>query len=143
MSEDDVAAATDRLLAGFDFARAATATEEAHRAELQRLLSGFIEVVDSIEALEAWNRTVAEDLAAARGRTLEKIRRQALRVLESGGVEPIISAGSPVDLATSEVVEVRVGGVEDVVVEEIVRGYRWRGQILRRARVAISNGDDA
>jgi len=141
MSDDDVTAATDRLLAGFDFARAAAVAEDAHRAEVERLLRGFLDVVDSLDALLAWSGSLEESEAATtRVRTIERIRDQALRVLESGGVTPIVSTGSPVDLTCSEVVEVRgtPGVPEDTVVEEVVRGYRWRDRLLRRARVAIS-----
>lgn len=139
MSDDELTAATDRLLAGFDFASAAAAAEKAHRAEVESLLRSFLEVVDSLDALAA----LSDDVVAARGRTFERIRGQALRVLESAGVTPIVSTGSSVDLTCSEVVEVRADPdvPEDTVVEEIVRGYRWRDRLLRRARVAISRNE--
>jgi molecular chaperone GrpE len=140
MSEDEISAATDRLLAGIDFARATAASDEAHRLELERLLTGFLDVVDSLEALEVWSQTLVSDSAAGRGRSVERIRAQALRVLQGAGVEPIAAAGQPVDLTCSEVVELRSdpGVPVDTVLEVIVRGYRWRGRLLRRARVAIS-----
>lgn len=140
MSDDDLTAATNRLLAGFDFAGAAAAAEEAHRAETERLLRGFLEVVDSLDAFVALDG----DVAAARAKTIQRIHAQALRVLESAGVSSFPAAGKPVDLTSSEVVEVRADPAvpEDTVIEEVVRGYLWRGRLLRRARVVIAREDN-
>jgi molecular chaperone GrpE len=145
MAEEDIAAAADRILAGLDFARAASAAEAARRQELERLLGGFLEVVDSLEALEHWSAGAGDDLRWTLSGTIQRIRRQALEVLEQAGVEPLDCAGKPLDLSHSEVVEVRIGtgAAEDTVVEEVLRGYTWRGRLLRRPRVVIAREDGA
>lgn len=136
--DDDLASAADRLLASFDFARATEASARAHRIEMERLLLGFVEMVDSLDACIELARSSGN--GAAFGTTVERIRGRALRVLEEHGVEAVIAIGQPLDLAHSEVVDVRTDETvtHDTVLEEIVRAYLWRGQLLRRARVIIS-----
>ena len=52
MSNGDITADANKLLAGFDFAQAAERAKDAHRQELERLLCGMLEVIDSLDALE-------------------------------------------------------------------------------------------
>jgi molecular chaperone GrpE len=140
MSDDDVASAAGRLLAGFDFARAMAASDEAHRRETEALLCSFLEVVDSLEALERHTSGHADD---ALHKTVERILGQAYGVLARAGVERLVLAGLALDLAYTEVVDVRVNDqhADDTVLEEIVRGYRWRNRLLRRAKVVISRNE--
>lgn len=144
MSNDDLSlAAMDRLLAAsFDSARSTEAAERAHRQEVERLLNGFLDVIDALEACAAWSGSDAGPQAAFP--KFDRIRMQALRIVGEHGVEPIEAIGKPLDLAHSEVIDVRADShaPPDTVIEEIVRAYTWRGQLLRRARVIIS-GEDA
>ena len=136
MSEDELSSAAERLLAGFDFARATAASDEAHRREIEGLLRGFLNVVDSLEALERHTRDLAD---ASLHKTIARIVTQVHGMLEQAGVERLDSVGTALDLNNSEVIDVRAdGGVaDDTIVEEIVRGYRWRNRLLRQAKVVI------
>ncbi len=138
---------TEKMLAGMDFgkmmdvAAAVSAEGQKHRKETADLLVRFVEVVDSLEALAAH----CEELAA-RGhqhvplRSVNTTLRQALSALSRAGVEPMDAAGRPLDLNLHEVEAVRPDSSveEDVVLEEKVRGYLWRGAVLRRSKVVIS-----
>lgn len=140
MSEDELSSAANRLLAGFDFARATAASDEAHRREIEGLLRSVLDVVDSLEALERHTRELGDNTLH---KTIERVVAQAHGVLERAGVERLDSVGKALDLSNSEVVEVRADGqhAEDTIVEEIVRGYRWRNRLLRQAKVAISRDE--
>jgi molecular chaperone GrpE len=140
MTDGDASINVEQLLAGLDFAREAERAKSAHQQEVERLLKGFLEVMDSLEAFCAHPSPPTEDGALTRAKTVDRIRRQALRVLEEAGVTPIDCLGKAVDLTSSEVVGVRSSPdeEEDIVIEEIVRGYSWRGRLLRRARVTIA-----
>jgi molecular chaperone GrpE (heat shock protein) len=137
MSDED-GAALDRVLAGLDFSRAAAAAQESHRHEMETVLNGLIEVVDAIDGIE---RVVAHEAASGPlPRTIERVRRKAAGVLAEAGVERIPCTGLPVDVRTTEVVGVRArsGHADDVVLEEIVAGYTWRGRTLRRPKVVVA-----
>jgi molecular chaperone GrpE len=62
------------------------------------------------------------------------------RALAQHGLEPIAAAGQPFDPETMEAIEVvegsgRPGGE---VVQEVRRGYVWRGRVFRYAQVRVA-----
>jgi molecular chaperone GrpE len=62
------------------------------------------------------------------------------RALAEQGLEPIRSAGQPFDPEQMEAIEVvadagRPGGE---VIDEVRRGYRWRGRVFRYAQVRVA-----
>ncbi len=65
------------------------------------------------------------------------IERKLWAVLESEGVEPIEVVGKPFSPEEHEAVAVSGEGPHHVVVEEIRRGYRLRGRLLRPALVRV------
>ena len=62
------------------------------------------------------------------------------RALQQHGLEPIPSVGEPFDPEAMEAVEVVTeGGRESTeVLEEVRRGYRWRGRVFRYAQVKVA-----
>ncbi len=72
--------------------------------------------------------------------TLEILYRRLLSALEKEGLVAIESVGKPLDLSCHEVIEVRdVPDVtENIVVEEIIRGYQYGNRILRDAKVIVA-----
>lgn len=131
----------DELLAGFDLARSASAAAAAHRREMETLLLSFLEVLDSLQALEARARELeSADNPRISVRAVTTIVKQAAQALEQAGAIPMNCEGQPLDLVLHEVVEVRRSDdmTPDTVVEEILRGYLWHNKTLRLARVAIA-----
>jgi molecular chaperone GrpE len=64
------------------------------------------------------------------------------RTLEQLGLEPVAAVGEPFDPEVMEVVEVvvepeRFGAI---VLDEVRRGYVWRGRVLRYAQVRVAKG---
>jgi len=135
MSDDEIDAVARRLLAGLDFAQVASASEEAHRREIDALLRVTLDIVDALEALEQRAREQALHAPIARAVA------NAHRALAGAGLERLDLVGKPLDLATSEVVELRPGeaAMADVTVAEIVSGYLYRNRLLRRARVVVAH----
>lgn len=135
------AGATDKLLAAFDFSRQLAEQNQRSQREIETILGAFLHVLDTLQALE---RHCLELVQAgheqAPARSASVAVKLALRELASIGVEPLSAVGGALDLERHEVVEVRpVPDTEpDRVIEETVRGYTWKGRLLRRSRVIIS-----
>jgi molecular chaperone GrpE (heat shock protein) len=137
MSDDEGSIAADRILAGLDFATAASARDAAHRQQMEQFLRGVVELVDALDAL---NKIIGISAPTDYAPTVAQILRKALRLLREAGVEPIEALGKPVDLDRSEIVAV-IDDEEappDTVAEEIVRAYAWRERLLRRAKVVVT-----
>jgi molecular chaperone GrpE len=62
------------------------------------------------------------------------------RALQQEGLEPIRSAGQPFDPERMEVVDVvaHTDRPSGEVVEEVRRGYLWRGRVFRYAQVRVA-----
>jgi molecular chaperone GrpE len=89
---------------------------------------------------------VSETLRAARERLaaaltgLEMTARRVERALARHDLEPIEVHGRAFDPETTEVLEVVAaeGRPAGEVVEEVRRGYRWRGRVFRYAQVRVA-----
>lgn len=131
MSNDDPFAAMDRMIDVFGQA-------EQHRRETADLLGRLVEIADALDGLEAHCRELAERGGEAPQRTVSVIRKQLLAALASVGVAPMDSVGDALDLDLHEVIETRPGPEEDVILEEVRRGYLWKGRLFRTARVIVA-----
>ena len=65
------------------------------------------------------------------------IERKLRTLLENEGVTPIESLNQPFDPNLHEAVEYEGGEGEDVVVDELSRGYRMRDRVIRPAMVRV------
>jgi molecular chaperone GrpE len=93
----------------------------------------------AVEAGEAPSEEVSAHEALARGMAL--VHGELRAALARTGVETYDPTGERFDPATSEALSVRAGGdgVEaGVVLETVEKGYRLDGQVLRAARVVVS-----
>lgn len=73
-------------------------------------------------------------------KTLETLYRRLISALEKEGLVAIESVGSPLDLSIHEVVDIREdpSTKENIVVEELVKGYKYGRRVLRDAKVIVS-----
>jgi len=62
------------------------------------------------------------------------------RALEQQGLEPIFATGTPFDPERMEVLEAvaDTGRPPGEVIEEVRRGYLWRGRVFRFAQVRVA-----
>lgn len=126
-------------LAAYERSRALAARDAAHRAHTERLLLVCADTLDACGRLLAEGPGGADP--AAYHRSLELVVRQLESAVADEGLEVFGRAGERADPATHHVVEVRAapdGAVDDEVLEVVRRGYRYRGQVLRAARVVVA-----
>jgi len=73
-------------------------------------------------------------------KTVESLYRRLLSALEKEGLVAVESSGNPLDLSHHEVLESREQPNMDdnIVVEEVVKGYRYGQKVLRDAKVVVS-----
>lgn len=120
---------------------------EAEKLEAQQeqrtLLIGMLEVADALDRVLQQFGTIRSDSEPAlerQHRNLAATRRLLSQKLEQVGVTPIITMGQILDPIVADVDGYREDSnlPDETVIYEIQRGYHWRGDILRRAKVLVS-----
>jgi len=66
------------------------------------------------------------------------VQKQIEEFLKKEGIEEIKSVGEKFDPASMEVVEEVEGGESQMVVEELQKGYRANGKVLRPSKVKVN-----
>ncbi|MWA14318.1 nucleotide exchange factor GrpE [Streptomyces sp. BA2] len=140
MSTQDPSPATTATAArlAYENSLALAARDAAHRALTEQLLLVLADALDSFDRLLAEGKTATPD---SYRRSLELISRQLETAMMGQGVEPVGRVGERADPATHHVAEVRAappGAADDEVLEILQRGYRYRGRVLRAARVVVA-----
>ncbi|MEU7647950.1 nucleotide exchange factor GrpE [Streptomyces huasconensis] len=126
----------------YEYARDLAARDAAHQALTERLLLRFADVLDSLDRLLADG--AARDVRTYRG-SLALIAGQLEAALTEEGMEGVGRVGERAEPATHHVTEVRPappGAGDDEVLEVLQRGYRFRGHVLRAARVVVAVDGD-
>ncbi|HKQ96767.1 MAG TPA: nucleotide exchange factor GrpE, partial [Candidatus Polarisedimenticolia bacterium] len=106
------------------------------RADLMRRV---LPVLDDLDRAIAAARAAGREGALADGVAL--IRERLRQAMAAEGVEEIATAGTPFDPSVAEAVSTESTtdpGKNGLVVEEIERGYRLGGALLRPARVRVA-----
>lgn len=72
--------------------------------------------------------------------SVKALRVRLVRTMENIGLKAVASVGSPVDLEVHDVVAVVPAGEfpPNTVVEEQIKGYLFRGSLLRDAKVVVA-----
>ncbi len=85
------------------------------------------------------NTTLAEVVTSAR-QGIDMIRESMLTVLNQHQVVPLPSQGYPFDPTQMHALGQQVDPHCDpnIVVQEVVRGYRWQDRVLREAQVIVA-----
>jgi len=105
-----------------------------------RLLREMLDVLDNLDrALSAAAGTPSV------GRGIELVRQQMLAILKEEGVEPLEMLGQPYDpnLAEAVLIEHVESARDNLVLEELQRGYLLRDTVLRPARVKVGKASPA
>jgi molecular chaperone GrpE len=137
--------------------RAARETREAERRGKVTIARELLPALDNLEralraagidpdagpAPDGAGEPVSEEVSAreALARGVELVHGELRRALERAGVETYDPTGEHFDPAQHEALAVRSGedGVEaGTVIETLEKGYRIDGQVLRAARVVVS-----
>ena len=120
-------AALDRSQAGLPWLR---------RVLLRKYHRRMREVVE--REAQGINREWLESLLEG----FDVIQNRVRRVLKSEAIEPIVCVGRPVDPERMIVIEITEAPdwPPQTVIEELRRGYTWRGRVLRLAEVKAVRG---
>ncbi|HCC34061.1 MAG TPA: nucleotide exchange factor GrpE [Clostridiales bacterium] len=125
----------------------AVADHENYRRRMDRDLAAHIRrgkgellrgILDLADGLELAARSPTDGAGLRLG--LEVIQRQLAALLDKEGVSVIAAQGLPFDPTVHEalLVEEDPSAGQEVVREELRRGYCWCGELLRPARVRVA-----
>jgi molecular chaperone GrpE len=117
--------------------------ERRARSEMEAWMKTMLEVMDSLDRGVA--SAAGERDAEALRDGITKVRDQCLTILSRQGVEPMSLKGSLYDPHLAEAVAVAPASTpeeENLVVEDIRRGYTFEGQVLRPAQVKVARVQD-
>ncbi len=134
------------LLRRFDYASELKLRNEEHRNRVYKMLLSFIEVRDSLERLlEAAGAEGPRDPGQL-GEWLSALRLIALQfdqALEENGVRHVACLDTPSEPGRHSVVEAveAPGLAEGTIVREVIRGYEWDGEPLRKPSVIVARGE--
>ncbi len=116
---------------------------ESYQRTLGEVVAQLLPVVDNLRRAVVTETSVKAEESEEFRRFLhgvELISKQLSGVLETFGVEPVATVGQPFDPHIHEAVATEQTDAHepDTVVEEIVRGYRLGGRLLRPAMVKVA-----
>jgi len=117
--------------------------EEAIRFANQALIQEILPFVDNLErSLE--HADEAKNIDALK-EGIEMTIQQFLKVLEKSGLEPIQAEGEPFDPNVHEaIMQVERDDMDsNMVVEELQKGYKLHGRVIRPATVTVSKRKDS
>ena len=130
-----------RQMAEFDNFRKRTEKEKSQMYDMgaKTIVEKILPVIDNFErGLAAVPEDNKEDAVVV---GMDKIYRQMLTVLEEAGVKPIEAVGAEFDPnfhnAVMHVEDETLG--ENVVAEELQKGYMYRDTVVRHSMVKVAN----
>jgi molecular chaperone GrpE len=102
----------------------------------RELLLALVDLADGFDRALVHVQESPESVAAG----LSGMQRQLKSLLEAEGVKPFESVGQPFDPTRHEAVAMvrDFDGEGGTVVDEAGRGYLWKGDLLRAARVRVA-----
>jgi molecular chaperone GrpE len=132
-----------RIAADFDNYRKRQSRDQ-EEAKLQIICNTLVEilpVVDNFDRARQQLNPQSEE-AQALHRSYQGLYKQLVDVFKQLGVSPMRVEGEPFDPTLHEAVmrEPSQEHPEDVVIEELQRGYQLHGKVLRHALVKVSMG---
>ena len=145
-SQAEIEGLTDRLkrtLAEFENFRKRSEREKAQMFDLgaKSVLEKLLPVIDNFERSVAQAPESEEPGIKAYAEGMEMIYRQLLKNMKEAGVEPIDAIGKPFDPNYHNAVmhEENDELGENVVAEELQKGYLYKDSVLRHSMVKVAN----
>ncbi len=108
--------------------------------EKRRFLRAILPLVDNLEMVVKHSESDPDVLRQG----VQMILQEFMRTLEQEGVKPISSVGKKFDPFVHEAVEVVESEEhpEETVVDEVQKGYTYKGNLLRPARVRVARKEE-
>jgi molecular chaperone GrpE len=127
-----------RALADFDNYRKRVErdNESGARSGKREIILSLLDVLDSFDLALGHMSSAPQSVFDG----VQAIYRKLQRLLEVQGVTPFDSRGQPFDPALHEAIaSVDTDAyARGIVVDQVQRGYRWDGELLRPARVRVA-----
>jgi molecular chaperone GrpE len=127
-----------RALADFENYRRRIDRERAQfgREGLRRFVLPLLDVIDDLERLLNFAGTNASPLTGQ----IRDLHKKLMKILDIEGIRPFESLGQTFDPSLHEAVATQPAGenMQEKVVQEVRRGYRWDDEIFRTARVVVA-----
>lgn len=129
-----------RLAAEFDNYRKRVEREraESHVRAQAQLAERLLEPLDDLQRIADFDPAVTASLALHEG--AEMVERKFFRALEGAGLEIVDAAGQPFDPTVHEAITTtpaETAEEDDTVADVFQKGYRFKGVLLRPARVRV------
>lgn len=129
-----------RALADFDNyrKRSVREREDAVKFANETFIEKLLSVIDSFELGIESAKTARDPQSIAQG--MQMALNQLLQMLEQAGVERVDALGQPFDPHQHEAVshQESVDTVEGIVLQQLRRGYKLRGRLVRPASVIVA-----
>ena len=128
-----------RLAAEFENYRKRTERDQRDNVQRasQRVIESLLPTLDSLDAALAIEGTTEAELKMLDG--MRGTQTLMLDALRGEGLEPIDAVGQPFDPALHEAVSVQPGDGDQIVVEELRKGYVMRGRVVRPSLVIVGH----
>ena len=129
-----------RLAAEFDNYRKRVERErsESHVRAQAQLVEKLLDALDDLQRIADFDPATTTSLSLHEG--AEMVERKMLRALESAGLETVEAEGKPFDPTVHEAITTVATDVrdeDDTVADVFQKGYRFKGVLLRPARVRV------
>lgn len=128
-----------RVAAEFDNYRKRTErdrVENVQRAS-QRVIESLLPALDSLDAAIALDATTDTEAKMLEG--MKSTHAQILHALKGDGFAPIEALGAPFDPALHEAISVIPGEGEQIVDQEVRKGYVMGGRVIRPSLVVVGH----
>ncbi|MGI9586216.1 MAG: nucleotide exchange factor GrpE [Acidimicrobiia bacterium] len=128
-----------RLAAEFDNFRKRVERDQSENVQRasQRVIESILPTLDSLDAAMALDVSSEAEQKMLLG--LQSTEALLLEALGTEGFAPIAAADEPFDPAVHEAVSVIPGEGDQVVQEELRKGYTMRGRVIRPALVIVGH----
>jgi len=135
----EILANLQRVAAEFDNYRKRIERDQAENVgrASQRVIESILPVLDSLDAAMATEATTEAEAKLLNG--IASTKDLLLEALAREGFEPIETLGAPFDPALHEAVSMTPGEGDQVVEQELRKGYTMRGRVIRPALVAVGH----
>ena len=135
----DLLANLQRIAAEFDNYRKRVERDQVENVirASQRLVESLLPALDSFDAALATEATSENEAKMLDG--MKGTHSQLMDALAREGVESIEAVGKPFDPAVHEAVSVVPGDGEQIVQQELRKGYTMRGRVIRPTLVIVGH----
>ncbi len=112
---------------------------DAERSGRERILRGFLEILDNLE--RGLSQSKEDNSPVAEG--MRMVLSQCENWLRSEGLERVVTVGQPFDPALHEAISQRedADAESGTILEEAKRGYKWHDRLLRPACVVVCKNE--